>query len=760
MGSMNKVFLALGFLLLAPLAQADGAQQAKQVTPAVIPTLSCALPSRVAQGEFAKRPLHPTHVQTKVSGLAASYFTQSAYEALPLDGTMSQRIFTSYLKALDPDHVFFTAGDIASFQPVISRLPNDIWSGQLQDPFAMFTVYEKRVKERIAYAKGLVKQGAFNFKLKESLDVDRSKTLWAANVTVLDQLWRKRVKNDWLRLKLAGKNVKDIQKVLDTRYNNYLNTTREIDSEDVFSTFMNAYARSNDPHSNYFGPRASENFNIAMKLSLDGIGAELQRRDEYTIIRRIIPGSPASRSTLRAGDRITAVAQGQSCKWVDVVGWRIDDVVALIRGKKNTIVRLQVLPADAGVAAKHESITIIRKKITIEDQAAKKKLISIYEHGHLIRIGVIDLPAFYENFAARGRGDPNYRSATRDVAKLLTELKEEKVDGIIIDLRNNGGGSLSEAIELSGLFIGKGPVVQVRNNRGQIEVENSDETRVWNGPMAVMVNRSSASASEIFTAAMQDYGRALIIGHNTYGKGTVQTLINLNRLASPPSGKYGELKMTIAEFFRVDGGSTQLRGVQPDIIFPETINPKDFGESSNSYALPWSHIPPAHYTKVANLTSLLPILRHEHEQHIAHNPSWQLMLKELASVRKLQSETSISLNYTIRDQERKAFEKRQTAFKAEEKKIKAATARLNDKQSTVSKVKIRQNNHHKADDGLLPAERSVSENLAQQRRQDQRPDEMLQEAAYILTNEIELLRKNPKLAAAALPPGGIKTLTD
>ncbi len=756
---MNKVLLALGFLLLAPLTQVDAAQQAKQVTPAVISTVSCVLPSRVAQGEFAKRPLKPSHIQTKVSGLAASYFTQSAYEALPLDKTMSRRIFTSYLRALDPDHVFFTAQDIASFQPIVSRLPNDIWSGQLQDPFGMFAVYEKRVEARIAYAKRLVKRGIFNFKLKERLDVNRSKAPWAANVAVLDQLWQKRVKNDWLRLKLAGKSVKEIQKILDTRYNNYLNTTQEIDSEDVFSTFMNAYARSNDPHSNYFGPRASENFNIAMKLSLDGIGAELQRRDEYTTIRRIIPGSPASRSSLRAGDRITAVAQGKSCKWVDVVGWRIDDVVALIRGKKNTVVRLQVLPANAGVAAKHESITIIRKKITIEDQAAKKKIIPIHKQGRVIRIGVIDLPAFYENFAARGRGDPDYRSATRDVAKLLAELKKEKVDGIIIDLRNNGGGSLSEAIELSGLFIGKGPVVQVRNNRGQIEVENSDETRVWNGPMAVMVNRSSASASEIFTAAMQDYGRALIIGHNTYGKGTVQTLINLNRLASPPSSKYGELKMTIAEFFRVDGGSTQLRGVQPDIIFPETINPKDFGESSNPYALPWSHIPPAHYTKVANLTSLLPILRREHEKHIVHNPSWQLMLKELASVRKLQGETSISLNYTIRDQQRKAFEKRQAAFKAEEKKIEAAV-HLDDNQATISKAKSQHNNRRKADDGLLPGERSVSENLARQRRQDQRPDEMLQEAAHILADEIELLRSNPKLAAAALPPGGIKTLTD
>jgi len=374
---------------------------------------------------------------------------------------------------------------------------------------------------------------------------------------------------------------------------------------------------------------------------------------------------------------------------------------------------------------------------------------------------VISLPAFYEDFAARRRGDPNYRSATRDVAKLLVELKKDKVDGVVMDLRNNGGGSLTEAIELSGLFIGKGPIVQVRDSNGQIEEQDSKETRVWNGPLAVLVNRASASASEIFAAAMQDYGRALIIGENTYGKGTVQNLVNLDRMADQPKAKLGDLHMTIAEFFRVDGGSTQLKGVTPNIVFPQTINPKDFGESSNPNPLPWSQIKPADYKPVADLQPLIPTLLEEHDARVAKSPAWQLMLDELAAVQKLQAETSISLNYAVRERERKAQDALQDQFRAREKAIEAAakgpahaTTASTPARAVSAAVAAPAHAASTRDDGLQPNERPLHADLARERKRDDKPDTMLIEAAHILGDEISLLQGNPKLAATALPAGG------
>jgi carboxyl-terminal processing protease len=441
---------------------------------------------------------------------------------------------------------------------------------------------------------------------------------WAKSQEELNDVWRKRVKNDWLRLKLAKEKdpVKDsdagkkpastdkttgkdkatvattpakpqdidaeIRKTLDKRYATYLDRVKKLNGEDVFQTFMNAYAMSIEPHTNYLGPRASENFDIAMKLSLEGIGAVLQANDEYTVIREIVPGGPAALSgKIKVGDRIVGVGQGENGQLTDVLGWRLDDVVEQIRGTKDTVVRLDILPVDVGPDGKHELIPIVRKKVNIEEQAAKSSVIETRDGDVVHRIGVITLPSFYQDFDAHRRGDKDYRSATKDVAKLLTELKAQKVEGVMVDLRNDGGGSLNEAADLTGLFIDKGPVVQERNAQGKIDSEDDNTPGMtWEGPLAVLVNRNSASASEIFAAAIQDYGRGLIVGEPTYGKGTVQNLLDLDQYMHNEKPVYGELKSTIAQFFRINGGTTQLRGVTPDINVPLTGDFDENGEQA------------------------------------------------------------------------------------------------------------------------------------------------------------------------------------
>jgi carboxyl-terminal processing protease len=446
----------------------------------------------------------------------------------------------------------------------------------------------------MAYARELLTKGKFDFTADESLQIDREKAPWAKNEDEARDLWRKRVKNDWLRLKLAGKDDKGIRDTLDKRYEGYQSRLKKLNNEDVFQMFMNAYATAIEPHTNYLGPRSAENFDIMMRLSLDGIGAVLQSRDDYTVIREVVPGGPADKSgKLKVGDRIVGVAQGNGA-FTDVLGWRIDDVVQLVRGERNSTVRLDVLPADAGQDGKHVTMSLVRQKISMEEQSAKNQIIEVKDGGVKRRIGVISLPTFYQDFEARRKGDKDFKSATRDVQRILGELKKEKVDNVLIDLRNNGGGSLIEAVELTGLFIDKGPVVQQRNAEGRVDVESDTHAGLaWDGPMGVLINRGSASASEIFAAAIQDYGRGIVIGEPSFGKGTVQTLINLDRFSQNDKVKYGELKMTIAQFFRINGGTTQLRGVTPDIKLPVTSDAENFGESSYDNALPWVQIKPA-----------------------------------------------------------------------------------------------------------------------------------------------------------------------
>lgn len=714
--------------------------------------------------------LQPTPEQGEAAIWATRFLTRFHYQPTPLDDAMSSKILDAYIEALDGDRLFFLQADINRFEPYRDRLDDAIYDQDLSSAYAIFNLYQQRVAERVAHARALLAKDP-DFSSDESYDYDREDAAWPKDTAEVDDLWRKRIKNDWLRLKLASKPAKDIRETLDKRYANYLDRVRQLNSEDVFQTFMNAYASSIEPHTNYLGPRASENFDIAMKLSLEGIGAVLQRDDEYTAIREIVPGGPAALSgKLKVGDRIVGVGQGENGTLLDVVGWRLDDVVEKIRGTKDTVVRLEVLPADASPDGKHMMLSLVRKKVSIEEQAAKKSVIEVGVGEHARRIGVISLPTFYQDFDARRRGDANYKSATRDAARLLGELKAEKVDGVIVDLRNNGGGSLAEATDLTGLFIDKGPVVQVRNAAGQVEAEADHEPGMaWDGPLAVLVNRSSASASEIFAAAIQDYGRGVVVGEPTFGKGTVQNLVDLDDVARNEKPAYGEVKMTIAQFFRIDGGSTQLRGVTPDISFPLTVDAADFGESSYDNALPWSSIPPARYRPVADLKPVLPMLLERHEERTRDNVEWKNLEADLAELRKMRSETTVSLNEEVRRKERDAQEAKRKArdlaaagsatpdvdpaAKTREKINQEADRRLGKTDAESVGKPAGAADTPLRDDGLQPDERSISTDIAREEKAKDRRDVVLDETAHILADEIGLIRSDTKLAAQVLPRG-------
>jgi carboxyl-terminal processing protease len=711
----------------------------------------------------------PTPAEGEAAVWATRFLTKFHYKPMALDDAMSQQIFTRYLDALDSDRLFFTQTDIDRFGDFKTKLDDAIYDQDLSAPFVIFNLYEQRVGERVAYARALLPKG-FDFGVEETYQFDREKTPWAKSEAELDDLWRKRIKNDWLRLKLASKTDKDIRETLDKRYANYLDRVRQLNTEDVFQTFMNAYAMSIEPHTNYLGPRASENFDIAMKLSLEGIGAVLQRDEDYTAIREIVPGGPASLSgKVKVGDRVVGVGQGEHGQIVDVVGWRLDDVVEKIRGAKDTVVRLEILPTDAGPDGKHMTVALTRKKVSIEEQAAKKSVLEVKAGDHTRHIGVISLPTFYQDFEARRRGDADYKSATRDVEKLLGELKKEKVDGVIVDLRNNGGGSLAEATDLTGLFIDKGPVVQVRNASGQVEEEEDPHPGMaWDGPLAVLVNRASASASEIFAAAIQDYGRGVIIGEPTFGKGTVQNLVDLDELARNEKPTYGEVKMTIAQFFRINGGSTQLRGVTPDISFPLTVDATEFGESSYDNSLPWTSISPAHYQAVADLKPIVPMLAERHTARVANNTEWQAFAAEIADAREVRSEKTVSLNEQVRRKERDEQE-------AKRKARETASATPASDPASKTQQKIMQDTKGEAargsppsgnspaiaddgsvatqDDGLQPDERGIETDIKREQAAKEKRDVVLDETAHILADEISLIRTDTKLASRVLPRG-------
>ena len=708
--------------------------------------------------------MKPVEAQAQAALWASRVLARYHYKAMPLDDAMSEKIFDNYFESLDGEKLYFTQVDLDRYAPLRTRLDDAINNEDLSQPFAIYNLYQQRFADRMAYARSLLKT-KFDFTVDETLQLDREKAPWAKNEEEVRDLWRKRVKNDWLRLKLAGKDEKGIRETLDKRYANYVARMKKLNNEDVFQMFMNAYATAIEPHTNYLGPRSADNFDISMRLSLEGIGAVLQTRDDYTIIREIVPGSPADKSgKLKVGDRVVGVAQGNGA-FTDVLGWRIDDVVQLIRGEKGSTVRLDVIPADAGVDAKHITVAMVRKKISMEEQAAKKSIIEVKENGVNRRIGVISLPTFYQDFEARRKGDKDFKSATRDVERILGELKKDRVDNVLIDLRNNGGGSLIEAVELTGLFIDKGPVVQQRTAEGRIEVEGDVKPGLaWDGPMGVLINRGSASASEIFAAAIQDYGRGLVIGEPSFGKGTVQTLLDLDRFSQSDKVRYGELKMTIAQFFRINGGTTQLRGVTPDIKLPVLSDTEHFGESSFGNALPWVSIKPATYVPLGNLKELVDPLQKRHEARIAKDKDFADLREDMAEVMKIRKENAISLNEAVRRKERDAQDARSKAREARLAAGKDATAdepaaapggkEARSKVPTPTKpakTVVAARNTPQQDDGLQGDERALSAELAAEKAAKDAKDVLLQEAAHILADEAGMLKTDTRMASRVMP---------
>ncbi|HBD20665.1 MAG TPA: tail-specific protease [Arenimonas sp.] len=703
--------------------------------------LSAALPLAMAMAASSSAPapgasayLEPTVEQAAAARLVYGILSDSryVYRAKSLDDNLSAEIHRRYLESLDGQKLFFTQADINRFDTYRLRHDDAIKAQQFQPAFDVFATYQRRVAERVAYARSLLAK-PFDFSTDETWLYDREDAEWAASTAELDDAWRKYVKNDALRLKLAGRSQEDIRKTLDKRYAGLAERVGELRGDDVFETFMNAYASSIDPHTSYMSPRSAENFNMQMRLSLEGIGAVLQRQEEFVVLRTIVPGGPASNSgKLKVGDRVVAVGQGTSGPMTDVVGWRIDDTVALIRGKKGTQVRLDVLPAEAGVDSKPQRVVITRDKVKLEQQAAQKRIVEVGDR----RIGVVELPTFYLDFEARRRGDKDARSATADVAKLLRELRAEQVDGVVVDLRDNGGGSLLEAVELTGLFIDAGPVVQVRETGGRVSVETDDETGVaWDGPLAVLVNRASASASEIFAAAIQDYGRGLIIGEPTFGKGTVQSLIDLDRFPRKDDVKFGQVKLTVAQFFRVDGGTTQHAGVVPDLQFPVTLDASDYGESTYDNALPASRIAQAPHGNLGNFAALAPQLVANHEARIAKDREFTWWAEDVARFRAERDKKSISLNEAVRRAERDRLEAERKQRQAE--RVAAGLAK-----DEVERV---------VDDGLSYNERSVAEQAAEEEAAKNGPDPLLRESAAILADALDLLTANRQLTAQVLP---------
>ena len=562
--------------------------------------------------------------------LVNTILTRYHYKKFDLNDSLSSIILDRFINSLDNGKNYFLKSDIDLFEKYRNKLDDDIKSGDISPFYEIFNVFLSRMVERVNYINTLL-DTEFDYTKDEKFLVNRDKAVWQKNEEGMNDLWRKRIKNDALGLKLNGKDWEAIQSNLKKRYENYSRILDQYNSEDVFQLAMNSFTEAIDPHTNYLSPITSDNFKIDMSLSLEGIGARLQSDDGYTKIVEIIPGGPAFKSEkLHVDDRIVAVAQGDSEEFVDVVGWRITDVVQLIRGPKGTKVRLQIIGAGKTLNSIPKEIALIRDKIKLEDQSAQSSVIDIINGGESYKMGVITIPKFYIDFDAERNGDKNYKSTSRDIKNLLVDLEKKNIDGLIIDLRNDGGGSLEEAIKVTGLFIKDGPVVQVRNANGQIMVDKDlDPDIVYSGPMAVLVNRYSASASEIFSGAIQNYGRGLIIGENTYGKGTVQNLIDLNRISSSNKFKLGQVKLTIAKFYRIDGSSTQKVGVIPDIVFPSPIDQKDFGESSEPSALPWDKINATDYKKFSELNSFIPKLNQLSENRRNSDPEFKYIREDI-----------------------------------------------------------------------------------------------------------------------------------
>jgi carboxyl-terminal processing protease len=671
----------------------------------------------------ADEPLAPESRHEDIGQLVTQFVQKSHYLHIAVDDDLSSRVMDRYIESIDRNRVYLLASDIEFFEQYRHQLDDIVRNEPLDPVFDMFSIYRTRVRERFQFALTLLEEQP-DLTVDEEYQFDRSETPWAKTSAELDDIWRMRVKNDVLNLALADKPWEDSREVLKKRYARYLKRMDQLKSDDVFETFMNAFAHTLDPHSSYLSPRNSEEYRIMMSLSYVGIGASLQTEDDYVHIVNIIPGGPASiDGTLEPNDKIIGVAQGADGEMVDVIGWRLDDVVDLIRGKADTVVRLQIIPAGTLPGNSERVLQLNRGQVRLEEQAAKSEIVTIPRDGRDWSIGVIDVPSFYRDYRALTNGDKDYASTTKDVKRLIGELEAQGIDGLIIDLRNNGGGHLTEATALSGLFIDNGPVVQLRNANARISrLDDPDPVpRVaYNGPLAVLVNRFSASASEIFAAAVQDYARGVIIGQETFGKGTVQNLYSLDQYLQPEDDEgFGQLTLTIGKYYRVTGESTQHRGVEPDIRLPSAIDSESVGESVRDSALPWDTIATTRFRAGQPLENTIQSLTANHTERSKEDPNFNYLTQFIEDDRETRSRKSVSLNIESRRAER-------------ESQMERALELENERRAALSLEPI---------DSLEDLE------------EDDRPDIQLDQAAGIVT-DLALLREIeavPERTAQAIP---------
>jgi len=655
----------------------------------VAAAISCSAGTRVDLDGDKPGILKPDAAQGVITKDLVSLFETVHYKKVPFNDSLSSEIFDEYIKTLDEGKNYFLKSDIDEFEQYRKLLLNDLKEGDLSAMFHIFNVYQNRYLERLNYALSQVKTG-FDFTKDEEYTYNRKNENWFASKEEANQIWRKRVKYDMLTLKLSrtATEKEDTQKSIETltkRYQNLISQAEKTNHNDAFQIIMNAFTGAIDPHTNYFNPAYAQAFNEDMARTFEGIGARLVMDNEVVKIMEVLPGGPAFKDkSLQVDDRIVGVAQGNE-EFVDIIGWRLDNAVAKIKGPKGTVVRLKIIPAGQELTSKPKIVSLTRDKIVMEETSAKKEIKTVTgEDGKQYKIGVINVPGFYLDFKAYNAKDPNYKSTTRDVKLILDTLREEKVDAVLIDLRSNGGGSLIEAIELTGLFIDQGPVVQVRDTRNRIDVSNDEDAGTsWDGPMGIMIDRFSASASEIFAAAIQDYGRGIILGTQSYGKGTVQSAIDMSRVISPANRlllkaqskdrediapgapEFGQINITMAKFYRINGSSTQHKGVMPDIQFPMVYPADKFGESSEPAALPWDQINATKYSPVADLSNVIAALNKKHETRMKASPEYKYLLQDIDLLTKKEDETEVTLEESKLKKERDENEARMKARNAE-----------------------------------------------------------------------------------------------
>jgi carboxyl-terminal processing protease len=600
--------------------------------------------------------LYPEPRHENVGELVTQFIEKSHYNRIAVDDELSSKVLDQFIESLDRNRMYLLAGDIEYFENYRYKLDDMVRSRPLDPVFDLYQLYQTRVRERLTFALDQLDSEP-DFSVDESYQFDRSEEPWVETSAELDEIWRQRVKNDALNLAIEDEPWEKTQETLQKRYKGYLRRLDQVNNDDVFERFMNAFARTLDPHSSYLSPRNSEEYRIQMSLSYFGIGASLQTEDDFVKIAGIIPGGPAAADgRLKPEDRITGVAQGAEGEVVDVIGWRLDDVVELIRGPAESVVRLEIIPANSIPGSPKKFIDLTRGQVKLEEQAAKSEVISVPRDGREWRIGVVEVPSFYRDYPALSRGDKDFTSTTKDVKRLIESLEEQGIDGLVIDLRGNGGGHLTEATALSGLFIDNGPVVQLRNGNGRISrLDDPDPVArvAYAGPLAVLVDRYSASASEIFAAAIQDYERGVIIGQQTFGKGTVQNLYSLDQyLRSEGDKGFGQLTLTIGKYYRVTGGSTQHRGVDPDIELPSHINAELIGESVRDSALPWDTIPTARFRAGKPLDGTIASLTSSYEKRAKDDPNYRYQVNMIEAAEEITARKTVSLSMEARRKER------------------------------------------------------------------------------------------------------------